>query len=47
MCSSVYGREKKELEDGNVGGDFIIIENENVLPRDELPRSFWKGLKNV
>ncbi len=25
---------KKELEDGNVGGDFIIIENENVLPRD-------------
>ncbi len=25
---------KKELEDGNVGGDFIIIEDENVLPRD-------------
>ncbi len=28
---------KKELADGNVGGDFIIKENENALPRDELP----------
>ncbi len=32
--------EKKELENGDVGGGFIIIENENVLPRDQLPRSF-------
>ncbi len=33
---------KKELEDGNVGGDLIIIENENALPRDKLPRSFYE-----
>ncbi len=42
--------EKKELEDCNVGGDFIIIENENALPRDELPQGktvhVTKGPKN-
>ncbi len=42
---------KKELEDGNVGGDFIIKENENALPRDKLLQGktvhFTKGPKNV
>ncbi len=41
----------KKLEDGDVGGDFIIIENENALPRDKLPQGktvhFTNGPKNV
>ncbi len=44
-------QEGKKLEDGNVGGDFIIIENENALPRDKLPQGktvhLTKDPKNV
>ncbi len=43
-------QEGKKREDGNVGGDFILIENENALPRDNLPQGktvhFTKGPKN-
>ncbi len=51
MLFGIRKEKKKELEDGNVGGDFIIIENENALPRDKLPQGktvhFTKGPKNV
>ncbi len=45
---ALFGRRKgkKELENCDVGGDFIIIENENVLPRDKLPRSFCERSEN-